>query len=232
MTTADTRRIEHGLCCAVRPGDTEPGERASFFTPEAACCALLSGDAAGGMRGGVLAGLAESLFNAAFSHGSGVRQAVETAVTLLPAQGAPTLLALRLGEKGALYIARTGLPAPVFLHRGKARPLPWRARMLGMHRLWECEATLALRDTIVCMGGGIALAGRAAAQSDAFGAAVSGAAAWCDQLLPGYLEAAYTPSVAAEKLAQLAVGASRGICSGVPAFDLNAAVVRYWGRAG
>ena len=77
-----------------------------------------------------------------------------------------------------------------------------------------------------------ALAGRAAAQSDAFGAAVSGAAAWCDQLLPGYLEAAYTPSVAAEKLAQLAVGASRGICSGVPAFDLNAAVVRYWGRAG
>lgn len=232
MTTANTQRVEHGLCCAVCPGEDDPGERAAFFTPPGACCTVLAGDAHGGMRGGVLAGMVIGMFRSALAHGGDVRQAVETAAQLLPAQGAPALLALRVGDDGALYIARAGLPAPVFLRRGKARRLPWRSRVLGAHRLWECETALILRDTLVCLGGGIALAGGAAAASDDFGAAVSGGAAWCAHLMPGYLEAAYTPSVAAEKLAQLAVGASRGICGGAPAFDLNAAAVRYWGRAG
>lgn len=224
MIMTRTRGVETGVSSEALPGQGQPGERAEVFVRAGGfTSAVLAGDAAGGLKDGVLAGMALSMFRSALSHGCDMEYAVSLVLELLPADGAPgptPLLALEVGADGMGYLACTGLPLPVFLRRGRVRPLPGQNRALGARTLWESRFLLAARDTLVCVGGGVARAGEAQ----------PAAADWHAHLLPAYLEAAYTPSIPAQKLADLVVNASRSLCGNRPAFDLNACVFRFWGR--
>ncbi len=204
----------------ARFGEERSGDTIRLFREKDSVTAVLAGGSGNTVRASVLSGMVVSMFSSALSQPGSAETAVETVADMLPLTGGGTFALARVKENGAAYLAWSSAPQAVFMRRGHALPLPFESRRVSGRFLQEAHLTLKLRDTLVCFGAGVARAGEGTPY----------AAGFADRLLPAYLEAAYHPSIPAEKVLDLVLSVSRSLYENKPPYDLAAAVFRYRDR--
>lgn len=209
----------------ARFGETHSGNAARIFKKVDTVTSVLIEGGGDSMRASVCSGMAMGMFETALSKVPCADKAMRTILSILPAvgKGGPSGFYLaEILQDGHCFLVKNRMPSGIFLRKGHVFPLDFHNEKGGDRLIETASVLLKPRDTLISFGNGVSRAADG----------VSYAADWCNKLLPAYLEAAYFPSISAQKMGELLLHVCQSLSNGKSKDDFSILIIRYQGHGG
>jgi hypothetical protein len=200
--------------------EDQNGNKAEVIRTEDVIAAILASGPGHGLKANVLAALTVKMLTLLLQHASKIEDAVSDALAICPADRQSNRKAVfaivRVRDDGTGYFAAFGMPAVVFLHRGRRLELDQREKVQDGITLREGNFLFKQGDILTVFSKGVVTAGRR----------INPEGGWGWEQAAAYLEAAYRPRITAERLTELLLTAACSLDNDRPDDDLAVLTIR------